>query len=206
MATLGKGRYEPISLGNVVYQLVREAQSTLNKRKKHQRSKRIPCDCNSSEPLAQQAPPHIAQNKVNLTSMQGFAHNNLLLLLDVSGSMAGKDKLPLLKRSFKYLTNIMRPEDDVSIVVYAGDASVVLKPTSASKQIQIQEVIDNLRSRGKTNVKAGFKLAYKWLSKNFKQGGNNRIILATDGEFPIDRYTYKLVEKQAERGINLSVF
>lgn len=210
MATLGKGRYASISPGNIVYKFIHEAQSIPTGKKKHHRVKRknvIPCNCNSNEPLIQQAPALLTPlHKVNLRSMQGFAHNNLMLLLDVSGSMANKNKLPLLKRSFKYLTNIMRPEDDVSIVIYAGDASVALKPTSATNQDQIIEVIDNLRSQGKTNIKAGFKLAYKWMSKNFKQGGNNRIILATDGEFPIDKYIYKLVGRQAERGINLSVF
>lgn len=167
-----------------------------------------PCDTTKTK---QVEPPKIIsrknnQGKINMTSMQGFAPNNLMLLLDVSGSMRDKNKLPLLKKSFKYLVNIMRPEDEVSIVVYAGDAAVVLKPTSATQQEQINTVIDHLRSRGKTNVKAGFKLAYKWMHKNYKEKGNNRIILATDGEFPVDKHVYKLVEKRAEKGIYLSVF
>ena len=221
LVALGKGNYEVVTDGNAAYKIVREAQS---KKMPGQKTRRIktnpqtkPCDCDSQDTVQIIQPKIklitkkdtatvVTKNNINMTSMQGFAHNNLMLLLDVSGSMAGKDKLPLLKESFKYLVNIMRAEDDVSIVIYAGDAAIVLKPTSASNQEQINAVIDKLRSRGKTNVKAGFKLAYKWMSKNFKEGGNNRIILATDGEFPISKYIYKLVEKRAERGINLSVF
>ncbi|OJJ22823.1 hypothetical protein BKI52_00285 [marine bacterium AO1-C] len=165
-----------------------------------------PCDYKSSQTNAKATNKKNNHKEVNMTSMQGFAPNNLMLLLDVSGSMKEKNKLPLLKQSLKYLVNIMRPEDEVSIVVYAGDAAVVLEPTSAAKQTQINEVIDQLRSLGKTNVKAGFKLAYKWMTKNYKENGNNRIILATDGEFPIDKYIYKMVGKRAEKGIYLSVF
>ena len=120
--------------------------------------------------------------------------------------LASKNKLPLLKTAFKNLVDIMRPEDEVSVVVYAGDASVVLKPTSANQADMIKEVINKLRAKGQTDVKKGFKLAYKWMSKNYKQGGNNRIILATDGEFPISNYIYKLVRKRAEKGVYLSVF
>lgn len=218
LVMLGKGNYEVVSAGNTTYKMVREAQSKKMSGKKRRRKKRNtapqtnkkPCDCNSSK-INEINPPKLitkktSNGKVNMTSMQGFAPNNLMLLLDVSGSMRDKNKLPLLKQSFKYLINIMRPEDEVSIVVYAGDAAIVLKPTSAANQNQINTVIDQLRSRGKTNVKAGFKLAYKWINKNYKENGNNRIILATDGEFPINNYVYKLVEKRAEKGIHLSVF
>ncbi|EAY26947.1 vWA domain-containing protein [Microscilla marina] len=215
LVSLGKGNLEAVAQGNITYKMVREAQSKRlpgkRIRKSTTTSTKKPCDCDSYK-IKQLPPPKIViktdtnYQGVNMTSMKGFAHNNLMLLLDVSGSMSSKDKLPLLKESFKYLISIMRPQDDVSIVIYAGDAAIVLKPTSASNQEQINAVIDKLRSRGKTNVKAGFKLAYKWMSKNFKEGGNNRIILATDGEFPISKYIYKLVEKRATKGINLSVF
>lgn len=216
LTTLGKGNLEAVVEGNVTYKMVREAQSKTLPGKKIKRrvvaGDKKPCNCDSYK-IKQLPPPKLVTKKdttykvdINMTSMKGFAHNNLMLLLDVSGSMASKDKLPLLKESFKYLIGIMRPQDDVSIVVYAGDAAIVLKPTSASKQEYINAVIDKLRSRGKTNVKAGFKLAYKWMSKNFKENGNNRIILATDGEFPVSKYIYKLVEKRATKGINLSVF
>ncbi|HAS44753.1 MAG TPA: hypothetical protein DCS93_30015 [Microscillaceae bacterium] len=211
---MGKGNYEVVSEGNAAYKMVREAQSKkLPGRKRRTRTKKNtkkPCDCNSST-VTKIEPPKIItttkdSNGVNMTSMRGFAPNNLMLLLDVSGSMASKNKLPLLKTAFKKLIDIMRPEDEVSIVVYAGDASVVLKPTSASKPDLIKEIIDKLRARGKTDVKKGFKLAYKWITKNYKEEGNNRIILATDGEFPLSDYIYKLVRKRAEKGVRLSVF
>ncbi|HAS47639.1 MAG TPA: hypothetical protein DCS93_44590 [Microscillaceae bacterium] len=218
LVTLGRGSYEVVSAGNITYKMVREAQSKkMAKQKRRRKQKNAiphvnkrPCDCNSTKinkikpPVSKKTTTY--QGGVNMTSMQGFAPNNLMLLLDVSGSMRDKNKLPLLKQSFKYLVNIMRPEDEVSIVVYAGDAAIVLEPTSATNQEQINTVIDQLRSSGKTNVKAGFKLAYKWMNKNYKENGNNRIILATDGEFPINNYIYKLVEKRAEKGIYLSVF
>lgn len=215
LTTLGKGNLEAVVEGNVTYKLVREAQSKPlagnSTRRRTTTSGKKPCDCDSYK-IKQLPPSKLTTKKdttykgINMTSMRGFAHNNLMLLLDVSGSMASKNKLPLLKESFKYLISIMRPQDDVSIVIYAGDAAIVLKPTSASNQELINAVIDKLRSKGKTNVKAGFKLAYKWMSKNFKENGNNRIILATDGEFPVSRYIYRLVEKRASKGINLSVF
>lgn len=230
MAHKGKGSYELVTPGNIAYKLVREAQmvklpqvvvaSIKNPEK--------PCDCNRmkvQKPLTEemlkkyqpvikkQAPPTKPTKKIQVTkkappspTLQGFAHNNLMLLLDVSGSMVSKNKLPLLKQSLKYLTSLMRPEDDISIVIYAGDARIALKPTSASDSVKIHQVIDRLRSKGKTNVKAGFKLAYKWVRKNYKKGKNNRIVLATDGEFPITPYIYKMVEKHAQQGIHLSVF
>jgi len=212
---MGKGNYEVVSEGNAAYKMVREAQSKKlpGRRQRRTRAKKNtkkPCDCNSST-VTKIEPPKIItttkdSNGVNMTSMRGFAPNNLMLLLDVSGSMASKNKLPLLKTAFKKLVDIMRPEDEVSIVVYAGDASVVLKPTSANKPDLIKEVIDKLRAKGKTDVKKGFKLAYKWITKNYKDNGNNRIILATDGEFPMSDYIYKLVRKRAEKGVRLSVF
>ncbi|OJJ14065.1 hypothetical protein BKI52_44585 [marine bacterium AO1-C] len=214
---MGQGNYEVISEGNAAYKMVREAQSKkLPGKKRRKRRKSVvkgdkkPCDCNSSS-VTEIDPPKVItttkdSNGVNMTSMKGFAPNNLMLLLDVSGSMASKNKLPLLKTAFKKLVDIMRPEDEVSIVIYAGDASVALKPTSANKPDLIKEVIDKLRAKGKTDVKKGFKLAYKWITKNYKDNGNNRIILATDGEFPMSDYIYKLVRKRAEKGVHLSVF
>lgn len=209
MTRQGKGNYELVVPGDIAYKIVREAQTKRLPGQKVSTNTSIPCDCDQTKvrlPLKKRTSLTNNDPKVNMTSMQGFAHNNLMLLLDVSGSMADKNKLPLLKSSLKYLVSIMRPEDDISIVIYAGDAKVALAPTSASKQEQINAVINKLYSKGKTNVKAGFKLAYKWMRKNFKQKGNNRIILATDGSFPVSKYIYKLVEKQAKQNINLSVF
>lgn len=148
----------------------------------------------------------ITETDKDFFSMKGYATNNLILLLDVSSSMAAPQKLPLLKQSVRLLLQMLRPEDEIGIVVYSGDAKVALQPTSAKDIEKINKVIDKLRSDGSTNGNEGIKLAYKIAAKNFKRGGNNRIILASDGEFPISAEIYDLAAQQAEKDIRLSVF
>ncbi len=146
-------------------------------------------------------------DKTNIhTSMKGYANNNLVLLLDVSGSMNSKTKLPLLKTSLKLLLKILRKSDNISIVVYSGKAKIVLKSISCSKKEKIEKVIDKLNSSGQTNANKGIKLAYKTANKNLKVNENNRIILATDGNFKIDDKTIELIEQNTTKGIYLSVF
>jgi uncharacterized protein YegL len=140
------------------------------------------------------------------SSMEGYAYNNMVLLLDVSGSMNSPHKLPLLKKSVKHLLQMLRPEDEVAIVVYSGKAHILLEPTPGNQTDKIGEAIDKLQSEGGTDGNAGLKLAYKVADKNYKRGGNNRIILATDGEFPISSQVYDLVEKGAREDIYLTVF
>jgi len=111
--------------------------------------------------------------------------SNLVFLIDVSGSMSDINKLPLLKSAFKLLVNQLRDEDKVSIVVYAGAAGVVLQPTSGSNKIKIIEALENLNAGGSTAGGKGIELAYKIAEKNFSKEGNNRIILATDGDFNV---------------------
>jgi uncharacterized protein YegL len=139
-------------------------------------------------------------------SMEGYAYNNMVLLLDVSGSMNSPHKLPLLKKSVKNMLQMLRPEDEVAIVVYSGNAHVLLEPTPGNQIDKISQAIDKLKSDGGTDGNAGLKLAYKVADKNYKRGGNNRIILATDGEFPISSQVYDLVEKGAREDIYLTVF
>ncbi len=139
-------------------------------------------------------------------SMEGYAYNNMVLLLDVSGSMNSPHKLPLLKKSVKNLLHMLRPEDEVAIVVYSGNAHVLLEPTPGNQIDKISQAIDKLKSDGGTDGNAGIKLAYKVADKNYKRGGNNRIILATDGEFPISSQSYDLIEKGAREDIYLTVF
>lgn len=146
------------------------------------------------------------QPEVNMTSMEGYAYNNLILLLDVSGSMGAEDKLPLLKKSLRYLLNIMREEDEIAIVLYSGKAEVALKPISASQTKKIEKVIEGLSSHGSTNIEEGIKLAYKVADKNYIRGGNNRIVLATDGEFKLDKEIFNMVNKYATQDMMLSVF
>lgn len=164
----------------------------------------------SKKPIVSQNIPiaevETSTNDQEFTSFKGFPHNNLVFLLDVSGSMRKEDKLPLLKKSINYLVSLMRPEDEISIVVYSGKAQVTLHPSSAVEKDKIEEIIAKLKSEGKTNANDGIKLAYKTAKDNFKENGNNRIILATDGELEISNKSKNLVEKYSEQNIQLSVF
>ena len=139
-------------------------------------------------------------------SLTGFAANNMVLLLDVSGSMDSPVKLPLLKRSIKSLLGLLRAEDQLSIVIYSGKARVVLKPTSGTEAANIARIIDELQSTGDTDGNGGLRLAYKLANKNYLRAGNNRIILATDGEFPVSDDVLNLVHDNARQDIHLTVF
>jgi Ca-activated chloride channel homolog len=142
----------------------------------------------------------------NFMSLEGYANNNIVLLLDVSSSMDTPNKLPLLKRSVKQLIQLYRPEDEISIVLYSGKASVALEPTSGKEKEKIIEVINGLKSEGASDANAGLRLAYKVADGNYKRGGNNRVILATDGEFKISGSSLRLVEESSNQDIYLTVF
>jgi Ca-activated chloride channel homolog len=135
--------------------------------------------------------------------------SNIVFLLDVSGSMNSPKKLPLLKQSFRLLVNEMRPEDRVAIVVYAGAAGVVLPSTPGSDKTRILGAIEQLSAGGSTAGGQGIKLAYKIAKENLMREGNNRIILATDGDFNIgassDAEMVRLIEEKREDGIFLTV-
>ncbi|MFG6685863.1 von Willebrand factor type A domain-containing protein [Mariniflexile sp. HNIBRBA6329] len=135
--------------------------------------------------------------------------SNLTFLIDVSGSMSSQNKLPLLKSAFKLLVNQLREQDKVSIVVYAGAAGVVLEPTSGKHKEKIINALDNLNSGGSTDGGSGIKLAYKLAEENFKKNGNNRVILATDGDFNVgassDKAMENLIEDKRKSGVFLSV-
>ncbi len=139
-------------------------------------------------------------------SLEGFAPNNMVLLLDVSSSMNSPYKLPLLKRSIKSLLTLVRPEDMISIVLYSGKARVVLKPTSGTKASEIARMIDLLQSDGDTDGNEGIKLAYKTANKQYIRAGNNRIVLATDGEFPVSDEVVDMIRQNARQDVYLSVF
>jgi Ca-activated chloride channel family protein len=135
--------------------------------------------------------------------------NNLVFLIDVSGSMHSADKLDLLKTGFSMLVDQLREQDKVAIVVYAGAAGVVLPPTSGINKAIIKSTIEKLEAGGSTAGGEGIKLAYRLAKENFITGGNNRVILATDGDFNVgvssDEALIKLIEKQREDDIFLSV-
>ena len=135
--------------------------------------------------------------------------SNLVFLIDVSGSMQDRNKLPLLKSAFKMLTEQLRPNDRVAIVVYAGAAGLVLPSTPGNEKEKIMAAIDRLSAGGSTAGGAGLRLAYDVAKKNFVDGGNNRIILATDGDFNIGPSSngemYRLIEKKREEGVFMTV-
>lgn len=140
---------------------------------------------------------------------QNLPPSNLVFLIDVSGSMADVNKLPLLKTSFKMLVEQLRPQDHVAIVVYAGAAGLVLEPTAGDDKKKIIEALDHLQAGGSTAGGAGINLAYAVAKEHFKKEGNNRVILATDGDFNIGESSNasmeRLIEEKRNDGIFLTV-
>lgn len=135
--------------------------------------------------------------------------SNLVFLLDVSGSMQDQNKLPLVQSAMRMLVKELRPNDRVAIVVYAGAAGIVLESTTGNKKETILNAIDGLSAGGSTAGGEGIRLAYKTASEHFIKGGNNRIILATDGDFNVGVSSTsemeRLVEKERESGIYMTV-
>ncbi|MFB2934129.1 von Willebrand factor type A domain-containing protein [Aerosakkonemataceae cyanobacterium BLCC-F154] len=135
--------------------------------------------------------------------------SNLVFLIDVSGSMEDPNKLPLLQTSFRLLTNQLTAKDTVSIVVYAGNAGLVLPPTPGNQKNKIISAIYNLKAGGSTAGGEGIKLAYEIAKQNFLPSGNNRVILATDGDFNVgissDGELVRLIEDYRNQGVFLTV-
>lgn len=135
--------------------------------------------------------------------------SNLVFLIDVSGSMSSPNKLPLLKKSFQLLLNQLDKNDRIAIVVYAGAAGLALPSTTCNNSDQIMNAINNLTAGGSTAGGEGINLAYKIATENYLSKGNNRIILATDGDFNIgvssNGSLTRLIEEKRESGVFLSV-
>ncbi len=135
--------------------------------------------------------------------------SNLVFLIDVSGSMSRQNKLPLLKSAFRLLVNELRPQDRVAIVVYSGAAGVVLPSTPGNEKDKILNAIENLKAGGSTAGGAGIKKAYQVAKENFQSNGNNRVILATDGDFNVgvssDNALVKLIEEKRDDEVFLTV-
>ena len=134
--------------------------------------------------------------------------SNFVFLIDVSGSMEDENKLPLLKASMKVLVDQLRKEDTVAIIVYAGAAGMVLPPTSGAAKQTIMAALDKLNAGGSTAGGAGIELAYKTAAEHFIKSGNNRVILATDGDFNVgsssDKDMQSLIEEKRKSGIFLT--
>ncbi len=159
--------------------------------------------------------PWNTNNKLVRIGLQGkniddskLPASNLVFLIDVSGSMFAANKLPLLKESLKVLVNQLRKDDRVAIVVYAGAAGLVLPPTSGDKKMTIIDALDKLQSGGSTAGGAGIQLAYQTAKEHFIKGGNNRVVLATDGDFNVgassDNDMQRLIEEERKSGVFLT--
>lgn len=161
------------------------------------------CPWNTSHQLL-----HIGLQGKNIDK-ENLPPSNLVFLVDVSGSMNSPNKLPLLKSAFRLLVNELRPQDRVAMVVYAGAAGMVLESTPGSRKTEILQSLEKLQAGGSTAGGAGLKLAYKTAEQNFVEEGNNRIILATDGDFNIgqssDAEMERLIEQKREKGIFITV-
>lgn len=160
--------------------------------------------------------PWNKDHKLVLIGLQGkkipvenLPASNLVFLIDVSGSMQMENKLPLVKSSMKMLVDQLREQDKVSMVVYAGAAGLVLPPTSGFEKTKIKDAIDKLEAGGSTAGGAGIKLAYKTAREYFAKGGNNRVILCTDGDFNVgassDDDMERLIEEERKSGVFLTV-
>ncbi len=135
--------------------------------------------------------------------------NNLVFLIDVSGSMLSADKLELLKKSFSYLISSLGDDDIISIVTYSGDSGVVLDGCSGAKKDIIMNAVNSLTAGGRTNGEAGMKTAYEIAESHFLPDGNNRIIMASDGDLNVGISTSEEIEKFVSEkrgaGVYLSV-
>jgi Ca-activated chloride channel homolog len=134
---------------------------------------------------------------------------NLVFLLDVSGSMMSADKLPLVKRGLALMSDGLRPQDSIAIVVYAGNSGLVLPATSGRERGKILRALESLEAGGSTNGGAGIQLAYQVAQQQFKNGGINRVILATDGDFNVGTTSEgeltRLIEEKRKSGVFLTV-
>ncbi len=154
--------------------------------------------------LPQTTPKVFVKNDTK--TLYGAKTNNLVLLLDVSRSMHQDNKLPLLKNSIIDLVNIMRPDDKIAIIVYSGESKIILTSTTVADKDKILKAIEKLTSAGGTNVTTGLRLAYNVVLENYTNSSNNKIILATDGDFKITTYLHKLITQNAKKDIDVSVF
>lgn len=134
--------------------------------------------------------------------------SNLVFLVDVSGSMSDSNKLPLVKSALKLLTRQLKANDRISLVTYAGNTAVVLEPTPGDQKATIEQAIDQLGAGGSTNGSGGIQLAYQQAEKAFIKNGNNRILLATDGDFNVGVTRFEtlidMVKEKRKSGVALT--
>ncbi|WP_439554764.1 YfbK domain-containing protein [Dyadobacter sp.] len=142
-------------------------------------------------------------------AVQNLPASNMVFLVDVSGSMTDENKLPLVKQALKLLVGQLREQDKISIVAYAGAAGIILPPTSGSEKSKIKDALDKLEAGGSTAGGEGIELAYDLAAAHFINKGNNRVILATDGDFNVgvssEAGLQRLIQQKRKSGIFLSV-
>ncbi|MGI6393838.1 MAG: vWA domain-containing protein [bacterium] len=135
--------------------------------------------------------------------------SNLVFLIDTSGSMSGSNRLPLLKKAFKKLVERVSAKDSISIVTYAGDAGVLLDSVPGDEKDKINKAIDSLKASGSTAGSKGIQTAYSLAEKNYNKESNNRVILATDGDFNVgpssDEELVSIIEEERNKGIFLTI-
>ncbi len=152
---------------------------------------------------------HLLRVTLQAENARASAGNNLIFLIDVSGSMSTSDKLPLLKKAFSYLIGNLGPNDTVSIVTYSGREAVVLDGAKGGNPDAITNAINSLTASGSTNGEAGLTMAYQIAEKHFIEGGNNRIIMASDGDLNVGISSAseltRYIEEKRDQGIYLSV-
>lgn len=150
---------------------------------------------------------HIGMQAASV-NLDNLPPSNLVFLVDVSGSMSAENKLPLVKTALKMLASQLRPEDKISIVTYAGAAGLALPPTTGNNKTAIYEALNRLEAGGSTAGGAGIQLAYNIAAQNYVHNGNNRVILATDGDFNVgvssEGGLESLITEQRKKGIYLT--
>jgi Mg-chelatase subunit ChlD len=161
-----------------------------------------------SNPRNQNPAPITSVDKPGELSHSEFKPNNILFLIDISASMAEKDKLPLLKESMKRLLFSLRDIDKITVITYADKVDILIDGQSAGKKDKIDKIIDKLQANGSTQGKKAIELAYKTLEANYIEGGNNQIYLATDGDFKLgksENEMFDFVKTKANNHQTLSV-
>lgn len=150
--------------------------------------------------------PEELELKKRYDYMAGADYTNLVLLIDVSSSMAQEEKYPRLNESVQSILRRMRPEDKVSIITFSQWPTIVLEPTSCTNNEKIESLLDSLVIKGVSNVDRGLIRAAEFMSEVQLPNGNNRIILATDGMFQVDKATFEAIKESRKRGVSLTVF
>lgn len=152
------------------------------------------------------SPEPVVFDADDISTLDGSLPNNILIMMDVSASMKLTGKLPLLKSSILHLVDIMRPEDRLSLLAYSGEADVLIAQAGIANKEAIRAVLDTLHSSGGTDIQKGMELGFETILSAYMQEGNNRIIIATDGEFGVRKTLIDLVESYGDENIYLSIF